>query len=397
MKVLFFLRNTIHCMLLAAVLTFPGCSNINESLEELDGNLNNLEAVQIKSIQDQMSSISTSITDLKAVDEALHSLISGLETEQNELCKQLEDKAAADILVRKELEEKLSQLRAQTEVLKSRSEELENKTKELEEYVDDQLRSSRDWASATFTTLEQYAALQSEISAIRELLDQYKSEMSKKIESAIAVSETSMKSWVNTLLSEGYYDIAEIDGKIAALETLMSEEDVALGKELEALSSALDQAKSDLADSYRKAIEEAIESNNGILRDEIAEAVQTAIDSVSSELSAMNEAIAKIQEDLVTLKKGIASINDQILSITTSITDLNSVDEALSELISGIEAEEKKLLKMLEDNSAADADDKREMEEDLAKIRALIEALQARSEALDGKISSLAAYVDEQL
>ena len=114
------------------------------------------------------------------------------------------------------------------------------------------------------------------------------------IQAAITASETSMKEWVNDVLADGYYTKAEIDGKIAALATQVTEGDAALQEEIDALTAALAKAESDLTAAYKKAIEDAIAAN-GNITDAIAEAVEAAKDELQAQINAIEIRLAALR------------------------------------------------------------------------------------------------------
>ena len=143
-------------------------------------------------------------------------------------------------------------------------------------------------------------------------------QLTQAISEAIETSEASMKTWVNNLLAEGYYDIAEIDGKLAALLAMIEEGDAELKKDIEDQKAALELAKTELTEAYKKAIEEAINNNNGAINKAIADAVQKALDKVETKLAVIENAIAAIQKDIENIKSSIASLEQQIEGINAS-------------------------------------------------------------------------------
>jgi archaellum component FlaC len=171
------------------------------------------------------------------------------------------------------------------------------------------LKETADWAEATFATLEQYSAMQAEISAIKTLIDKTKAEITEEytaaIEAAISNSETSMKAWVNTLLAQGYYTISDINGKVSALEALIADGDNNLQKQINEHKTALQQAKADLTNEYKQYINQAIASG-GIIDQAIATQVrkaqdelQSKIDAINERLDALEDRLGKLEEDFV--------------------------------------------------------------------------------------------------
>ena len=345
------MKRTITFLAIALMVLLTGCKKINEQFENINNRLDQIEGSSLTTIDQQIKNINASLADLKNIDAALQGLIDALE--------------AAD--------EDHSELIA---ALQAKDAELDQKIADLQAYVDGEVAAVEDWAEATFATLTQYEGVQAEIAAIKLLLEQYRNEITEEyteaIVNAIAESEKSMKAWVNELLAEGYYDIAEIDAKLEALEAELADEDAELAKEIEDQQAALEQAKKDLTAAYEKAISEAIETNNGVINAAVAKAVQDAIDKVDTRLAVIDNTIAGIQKDIEAIKGSIASIEKQIAGINASIADLEKTDAALQALIDALEA----------------------ADEDYSE---LIAALQAKDADLEKKISDLKAYIDGEI
>ena len=345
------MKRTITFLAIALMVLLTGCKKINEQFENINDRLDQIEGSSLTTIDQQIKNINASLADLKNIDAALQGLIDALE--------------AAD--------EDHSELIA---ALQAKDAELDQKIADLQAYVDGEVATVEDWAEATFATLTQYEGVQAEIAAIKLLLEQYRNEITEEyaeaIVNAIAESEKSMKAWVNELLAEGYYDIAEIDAKLEALEAELADEDAELAKEIEDQQAALEQAKKDLTAAYEKAISDAIETNNGVINAAIAKAVQDAIDKVDTRLAVIDNTIAGIQKDIEAIKGSIASIEKQIAGINASIADLEKTDAALQALIDALEAAD-------EDHSE------------------LIAALQTKDADLEKKISDLKAYIDGEI
>ena len=345
------MKRTITFLAIALMVLLTGCKKINEQFENINDRLDQIEGSSLTTIDQQIKNINASLADLKNIDAALQGLIDALE--------------AAD--------EDHSELIA---ALQAKDAELDQKIADLQAYVDGEVAAVEDWAEATFATLTQYEGVQAEIAAIKLLLEQYRNEITEEyteaIVNAIAESEKSMKAWVNELLAEGYYDIAEIDAKLEALEAELADEDAELAKEIEDQQAALEQAKKDLTAAYEKAISDAIETNNGVINAAIAKAVQDAIDKVDTRLAVIDNTIAGIQKDIEAIKGSIASIEKQIAGINASIADLEKTDAALQALIDALEA----------------------ADEDYSE---LIAALQTKDADLEKKISDLKAYIDGEI
>ena len=138
------------------------------------------------------------------------------------------------------------------------------------------------------------------------------------VEDAVASSEASMKQWVNETLAADYYDIATIEGKITALEAMLSDGDEALKEELESLSSALDQARAEMTEAYEAAIREAIEEHAGMIEGRI----KSEVDAVIAELG-----VNALVERLDSIEARLSSVEEQIDKVLSMIQAVAYVPE----------------------------------------------------------------------
>ena len=389
------MNKTLTIFLLFIASLFVGCERYDHLIQDLTDRIEVLEGASIAPIQEQIKKINASLVDLGTVDTALEALIKGLDEELARLQNQADENSDA-----------ISELKDLIKELQDRDAALDQQIKDLKSYLDDEINAAKDWSEATFATLEQYTALQTEVSRISALLDTHKTEFENgyttaidkvvtDMLAAITASETSMKEWVNKTLAEGYYDIAEIDALIFALESSLTGGDDKLTKELEAQQTALENAKAELKTAYENAIKDAIEENNGKLSKEIADAVNAALDQVDEKLAAINKTITDIQNELAAINIKIASIDEQIGNIIASLDDLEGVDEALAGLIESLNDAAADLQTQIDNNAAADAAAKKALEDELAAINNLITALQTEDESLAAKIADLKTYVDQ--
>lgn len=451
----------------------------------ISGYLNNIDA--------QIAAINGSIDDLKAMDTELSGYISALQTTATELQSQIdaantalaalesdlegqitasEQKVLNELnTVKTTLEGQLATINSTIATLQAKDAELEQKIADLQKYVDGEIKATEDWASATFSTLEQYEATQTAISEINALIKStqgsitaLEEKLNKKIaddiaaavagvnadmaakvteitdaytaaiqaakeditaaytdaiKAAITASETSMKEWVNGVLADGYYTKAEIDGKIAALATQVTEGDAALQEEIDALTAALAKAESDLTAAYKKAIEDAIAANNGNITEAIAEAVKAAQDNLQAQINVINSEIETIKERLDIIEADINTINQQITAIKASLGDLEAMDAELNGYIAALQTNATELKNKIDAANALIDNVKQEMgdaidaveqslltqleslkttlEGQLADILEDIETLEAKDTELEGKIAALQTYLNEEL
>lgn len=417
------IRKAFYILTATAAILLVSCKKYDNAIADLKDRLDKIEGTTLTTIDQQITAINGSIDDLKGVDVALQSLIDNLEDNAADLQQQLDDNAAADAATKKALEDEIAAIKALIATLQDKNTELDQKIADLQAYVDNEISTTKDWANATFATLTQYDAVQTEISAIKALIEQNKTDITAAytdaIKTAITASETSMKEWVNGVLADGYYTKAEIDGKITALQTQVTEGDAALQKEIDDLAAALAQAESDLTAAYKKAIEDAITDNNGKISAEIAAAVKTAQDNLQAQIDAINSEIEKIKARLDIIEADINSINQQIAAINGSINDLKGVDAELKGYIESLQTTAADLQSQIDATNTEIENVKKEMgdeidaveqsllnkldnlkatlEGELATIKANIETLKAKNTELEGRIAALETYVDTQL
>ncbi len=306
------MKRSFFLLTAAITMIFAGCEKYDHAIADLEDRLDVLEGAKIPSIEEQIVNINTSINDLKAVDIELAGYIDALEDTAADLQKQLDDNAAADAATKAALEKEISDIKGLIATLQAKDTELDQKIADLKKYVDDEISATENWANQTFSTLEQYQAVQTEIATLKTLIEQNKTEITaaytKAISDAITASETSMKSWVNETLAAGYYDIATIDAKLSALETKLTDADADLAKQIEDQQAALEQAKKDLTAAHEKAITDAITNNNGLIDDAIAAAVTAAKNDLQNEIDAISSQISAIESRLSALENRIQSL-----------------------------------------------------------------------------------------
>ena len=471
-------RSALFLLLPVLFLTFS-CKDMKLDIQDLKDRLDVLEGTTITSINEQISAINTSISDLKEMDESLDTYIKALEATTTDLQKQINDANAEIAKVEAELGEEISALEQtllnelntakeaiEAELLainntlaelKQADEALDKKISDLQAYVDTQLTSTTNWANATFSTLAQYEQTHTEISTIKASIEQInagvsaletrlngkiasdiqtaidalRSELSTdyiaRIESAvntmtqayttaissakdeitsaytnaiakaIAESETNMQAWVNSVLTQGYYDIATIDGKLSALSARLDETDTDLQKQITELKTSLETSKEELTKAYKSAITTAIEENNGVINASIAEAVQNLEDKIQARLTVIETNISNIQKQIANISKDITSIYEQIAGITSSLSDLQDVDKELQNLIANLETELADLLEEFESLKPVDEPTKQALLKEIEDLKALIQALQAKDVELQNQISALQTYIDTEL
>ena len=327
------MRKTFFSIIFFAVAFFAGCEKYDKAIQDLNDRIDHLEGSLIASIEEQITNITSSLADLQKVDERLAGLIDSLDETAADLQSQLDNNSAADAASRKALEDELAAVNALINALQKEDAALDTKISELKTYVD-QLKASSDkdledtkaWVSATFATLEQYEEMQTSIATISALVDAYKAELEagyteaieaavSDMQDAIKTSEKSIKRWVNNILANDYYDIAEIDALLTALETKLAAADAELAKQIAVQSQAIKQASKNLTAAYEKAIKDAITENNGKISAEIAAAVEGELDDIHKQINTIKDDIKEIEDRLKDLEDMVEGLIARIQSI----------------------------------------------------------------------------------
>lgn len=401
--------------------------NIKQSLENLPFLSIELKDYIIRlmnagdELQIRIDAINKSIAELKAVvtdkDEAV----------QTELIAKLETAKSS-------LEAQLSATRAVVDVLSEKYASLEASMTDLEEYADGQF-ATLDFVSGTYATLEKQNGLISEVEAIKAQLDgleaisvQLTDEVvafidtevhaakenaeadiaamvddvtaaiaaaaqqtkdtitaayTQEIADAISKTEASVMEWVSAALND-YYTVAQAEAQILAFKTLIGAvpADQSLQAQIDDIAAQVAETKKMVVEAYQKAILEAIEKCEGVIKGELAEKINGLRDN---ELKTLSEGVAylegevsKLWEDLGKKEIRINSLDDQVKAIKASLAVLDELGMTLKEYV---EAVQNALGKTDADN--------------LDALTKLINALNTSPDgkSLQGEIDSLKKYV----
>lgn len=259
---------------LALSVSINACEEIKQQIEDYGARLTALEGTKIPSVEQQIQAVQSSILELKEMDRTLKEYINDLN--QKDL---------------PELKEAIKQLQA-------KDAELESTITELQRYLDSQLGTQKDWVMATFSTLEQYQDLVTQIAGLKTDLGAFEKTVNDKfteVAGTISALETSLKAWVNEAFTK-YYDIATIDAKLAAIDKSIQDGDNTNKAAIDDLSTRLDKALNDMTIAYQKAISEAIETNNGVINQKIAGEIETVNKRIDDEVNALQKRIASLEE-----------------------------------------------------------------------------------------------------
>ena len=374
--------------ILATLLMLAGCTEINDRLDNLEQSVEEIKNTQIATIQQQIAAINATLPQLENTDAelkdyilSLQKRVSDLEEDlkstnnkinelQNSLQNEIDTEISQVILLleatKQDIASEISAINVLIDNLQTKSQELEKEISDLKEYVNQELSTTKDWAEATFATLDQYnelakiiagididtetvnqmlAELEGRIdeklaealksididSALAETItnitNEYKSAIAsaneditkaynEAIKKAIEDLESSIKSWVNTQLSN-YYTIAQLDAKLEALQTT-----------LESKISDSENSIKDYIAKLEEEINKKVDENSKL------------ITSLENELANLSAQAAKNANDIIQNVNAINANAEKIRQNAQDILDNNSNIEANAELI----AENKSLI-----------------------------------------------------
>ena len=285
-----------------------GCRAIDKELDDIKDRLLVLEGSTISSIDEQISSITRTINALTQAREDLEKKDGELE----DLIQKLNGQINGD-------EGLLAALNKAKEDLEKKDLDLEEMIRNLKTFVENSLRDQKGWIESTFATLEQYQSLSNQVANLTESLkttfctleqyEQLKEELKNLATgTALVELESSLKTWVGEALS-GYYDIAAIDAKLSALATSES-----VNEEIENLKGDIEKAKGELTEAYKKAIEEAISKNNGVIDAKIAQEIGSVQSRIDKEVEALEKKIGDLETRIKNLEEVVdgLKVSDQI-------------------------------------------------------------------------------------
>lgn len=397
------MKKYIAALFGAIALVASGCADYDSDIKNLEQRIDEIESNQIKSIESQIKNINESLPKLEQTDKDLKGMITSLEGTAADLAKSISDNEKSIAAVKSDLESAVKDLQAsdkknkeeliaaintakgeilanlesaKTEIegklttinntiadLQKKDAELEKKISDLKEYVDKEIKGTKDWATATFATLTQYngiveqiAGINSEISGLKKSLTDLETRLTNKF------AEDLNKA------------VSDLNGKIA--------------DEVSGLNTRIDKELSDITAAYTSAI--------STTRDELEKAwaanLKTSIDDLEKSMKSwVNEkltaywtieetkaALAAQKTDLETKLEGQKTLLKGLIDANTG--DITKLKEALAETEKNIEA-----------NTKAISD----LESDLEKAKTDITT--AYEKAINDAISALEGRLDTKL
>ena len=338
-----------------------GCADYSPDIDNSHKRLDAMEDNQIATIESQVVSVNSSISNFEKADADLKEMIANLQktagkfektiSENGEsisalktgLEKAVEDlknsdradkeyvldslgKAKAVLLAlleseKTELNGKLTSINNTISYLQKKDAELEKKISDLRIYIDKELKETKDWANATFMTLDQYNAIVDQLGGI---------------EGEIAGLKTSMTN-LETRLTEKYSK---------DLKTASDGVKSRLGEEVDGLNDRIDKVVSDITKAYTDAI--------ATFREEMEkwwnESLKKAIDDSEASMKSWVNSTLDGYWTIARTKDSLKALNDDIENQLEAQKKL--LNDLISENAGDITALEDRLKKVNDDLKA---------------------------------------------
>lgn len=338
-----------------------GCADYSPDIDDIHKRLDAMEDNQIATIESQIVSVNSSISNFEKADADLKEMIANLQktagkfektiSENGEsisalktgLEKAVEDlknsdradkeyvldslgKAKAVLLAlleseKTEMNGKLTSINNTISYLQKKDAELEKKITDLRIYIDKELKETKDWANATFMTLDQYNAIVDQLGGI---------------EGEIAGLKTSMTN-LETRLTEKYSK---------DLKTASDEVKSRLGEEVDGLNDRIDKVVSDITKAYTDAI--------ATFREEMEkwwnESLKKAIDDSEASMKSWVNSTLDGYWTIARTKDSLKALNDDIENQLEAQKKL--LNDLISENAGDITALEDRLKKVNDDLKA---------------------------------------------
>ena len=338
-----------------------GCADYSPDIDNSHKRLDAMEDNQIATIESQIVSVNSSISNFEKADADLKEMIANLQKTAGKFEKTISEngesisalktglekavenlknsdradkeyvldslgKAKAVLLAlleseKTELNGKLTSINNTISYLQKKDAELEKKITDLRIYIDKELKETKDWANATFMTLDQYDAIVDQLGGI---------------EGEIAGLKTSMTN-LETRLTEKYSK---------DLKTASDGVKSRLGEEVDGLNDRIDKVVSDITKAYTDAI--------ATFREEMEkwwnESLKKAIDDSEASMKSWVNSTLDGYWTIARTKDSLKALNDDIENQLEAQKKL--LNDLISENAGDITALEDRLKKVNDDLKA---------------------------------------------
>lgn len=397
------LRRILPALLSVILLVSSGCADCDAEFKRVDDRIDEIENNRIPSIDKQLEKINASLPELERTDLEIKKMIESLDKTADDLRKDIGENENRVSEVRSELEKAVKELRdsdktnkeelitaineskatvlanleaMRTEMqgklsdidemisdLKDKDQELEKQISVLKTYVDDELKGIRDWATATFATLEQYNGIVERIGGIN-------TEMSE-LKKSLSDLETRLTNKFDEDLKKA---VSDLESKI--------------GEEVSGLNDRIDKEVSNLTQAYTS----AIAKTRAEIESAWTEKVKTSLEKLEKSLKLwVNEKLTAywtIEETKAALEAQKKDLENQ----------LKAQEAYLKELIDANAGEIKDLKEALTETENALADNAKSLEDLFSELEQAKKDIKAAYEAvIKDAITSLEGILDDEL
>lgn len=397
------IRRILPALLSVILLVSSGCADYDAEFKRVDDRIDEIESNRIPSIDKQLEKINASLPELERTDQEIKKMIESLDKTADDLRKDIGEnenrvsevrseleKAVKELqdsdktnkveliaaindangvvlanleAMRSEMQGKLSDVDEMISDLKDKDQELEKQISDLRTYVDDELKGIKDWATATFATLEQYNAVVERIGGI------------------------------NTEMSELKKSLSDLEARLTKkfnedLKKAVSDLESKIGEEVTGLNDRIDEEISDLTEAYTS----AIAKTRAELENAWTENVKTSLEELEKSLKLwVNGKLTAYW----TIEETKAAIESQKKDLENQ---LKAQEAYLKELISANAGEIKDLKKALAETENALADNAKSLDDLFAELEQTKKDIKAAYEAaIKDAITSLKGDMDKEL
>lgn len=397
------IKRILPALLSVILLVSYGCADYDAEFKRVDDRIDEIENNRIPSIDKQLEKINASLPELERTDSEIKKMIESLDKTADDLrkdigenenrvsevrselekaVKELQDSDKTNKLeliaaindangvvlanleaMRSEMQGKLSDVDEMISDLKDKDQELEKQISDLRTYVDDELKGIKDWATATFATLEQYNGIVERIGGI------------------------------NTEMSELKKSLSDLEARLTKkfnedLKKAVSDLESKIGEEVAGLNDRIDEEISDLTEAYTS----AIAKTRAELENAWTENVKTSLEELEKSLKLwVNGKLTAYW----TIEETKAAIESQKKDLENQ---LKAQEAYLKELISANAGEIKDLKKALAETENALADNAKSLDDLFAELEQTKKDIKAAYEAaIKDAITSLKGDMDKEL
>ena len=363
------------------------CEKSESGSEDIKIRLDKLEKTQIASLQEQIRSITTSISSLETADKELKSYIENIQTPSTDYESAIEELNAKIESVKgelksgtesakKELQTKLESLQkdlnTQVKSLKSSIQTLQKKDTEIESQIADlkahikamqNSGTTQDWVTATFATIEQHQTLSQNVATVKEQINAVNgsiSQLEQKLTKKIADDIQSASVALNNTIQQ----------KTSSITT--------------AYKDAIATAKRDITAAYTAAIQSAVAGLETSMKGWVNSQLEgyCTIAQADARIAAIKNSV---DADMESVQENMLSLQASLQASQTAITAAykKAIEEAIEDHEGNMDGA---LAEAIEEING-------EMELALTAINARISTLEQRLGIAEGKI----ATIEEQI